>query len=75
MNKIISAWQKLFVDSPLQDIILSFFTTFFFLELHLGVGGMSKGLQILLLGILFQVLHHNNTKFWTKNQVLSFTKK
>ena len=38
----------------------------------LRVGGMSEGLQILLLGILFQRLHHNNTKFWTKNQVLSF---
>ena len=33
---------------------------------------MSEGLQILLFGILFQRLHHNNTKFWTKNQVLSF---
>ena len=33
---------------------------------------MSEGLQILLLGILFQRLHHNNTKCWTKNQVLSF---
>ena len=40
--------------------------------LLLGVGGMSKGFQILLLGILLQQLHHNNTKFWTKNQVLSF---
>ena len=38
----------------------------------LGVGGMIEGLQILLLGILFQRLHHSNTKFWTKNQVLSF---
>ena len=32
---------------------------------------MSKGLQILPLGILFQRLHHS-IKFWTKNQVLSF---
>ena len=37
-----------------------------------GVRVMSKGLQILLLGILFQRLHHNNTEFWTKNQVLLF---
>ena len=33
---------------------------------------MSEGLQILLLGILFQRLHQNNTKVWTKNQGLSF---
>ena len=34
------------------------------------VEGMSEGLQILLVGILFQRLHNNNTKFWTKK--LSF---
>ena len=33
---------------------------------------MSEGLQILLLGILFQILHHNSTKFWIKNQVYHF---
>ena len=33
---------------------------------------MSEDLQILLLGILFQRLHHNNTKYWTKKQVLQF---
>ena len=37
-----------------------------------GVGGMNEGLQILLLDILFQRLHDKNTKFCTKNQVLSF---
>ena len=32
---------------------------------------MSEGLQILLLGILLhQRLDHNNTKYWTKKQVL-----
>ena len=36
------------------------------------VGGMNEGLQILLLGILFQRLHHKNTEFGTKNQVLLF---
>ena len=40
--------------------------------LVIGVGGMNEGLQILLLGILFQRLHHKNTEFGTKNQVLSF---
>ena len=33
---------------------------------------MSEDLQILLLGILFQRLHHSNTKYWTKKQVLQF---
>ena len=33
---------------------------------------MSEGLQILLLGILFQILHHNSTKFWIKNRVYHF---
>ena len=33
---------------------------------------MNEGLQILLLGILFQRLHHKNTDFSTKNQVLLF---
>ena len=37
-----------------------------------GVGGMNEGLQILLLGILFQRLHHSNTKVCTKYQLLSF---
>ena len=32
---------------------------------------MSKGLQILPLGILFQRLHHS-IKFWTKNQFYHF---
>ena len=40
--------------------------------LVIGVGGMNEGLQILLLGILFQRLHHKNTEFGTKNQVLLF---
>ena len=39
---------------------------------RVGVGGKNEGLQISSLGILFQRLHHNNTKFCTKNQVLSF---
>ena len=33
---------------------------------------MNEGLQILLFDILFQRLHDKNTKFCTKNQVLSF---
>ena len=33
---------------------------------------MNEGLQILLLGILFQRLLDKNTEFGTKNQVLSF---
>ena len=33
---------------------------------------MNEGLDILPLGILFQRLHHKNTKFYTKNEVLSF---
>ena len=37
---------------------------------RVGVGGKNEGLQILSLGILLQRLHHNNTKFCTKNQVL-----
>ena len=39
---------------------------------RVGVGGKNEGLQILSLGILLQRLHHNNTKFCTKNKVLSF---
>ena len=39
---------------------------------YVGVVGMSKGRQILLLGILVQRLHHNSKKFWTNYQVLSF---
>ena len=42
------------------------------ISLVIGVGGVSEGPQILLLGILFQRLHHNNTNVWTKNQDLSF---
>ena len=34
--------------------------------LKIGVGGMSEGLQILPVGILFQRLHQNNTKFLKK---------
>ena len=33
---------------------------------------MNEGLQILLLGILFQILHRNSTKFWIKNRVDRF---
>ena len=42
------------------------------ISLLLGVRGLSEGLQVLLLGILFQRLHLINPKFWTKNQVLLF---
>ena len=38
----------------------------------LGIGGMIEGLQILLLGILFQRLHQNNTKLWAKNKFYHF---
>ena len=59
-------------DHTINDTIAVYtFVTKLLLEyLKLGVGGMSKGLQILLLGILFERLYHNNTKFWTKKQVL-----
>ena len=59
-------------DHAIHDAIAVYtFVTKLLLEyLKLGVGGMSKGLQILLLGILFERLYHNNTKFWTKKQVL-----
>ena len=40
--------------------------------LKIRVGSMNEGLQILLLGILFQRLHHKNTEFGAKNQVLLF---
>ena len=40
--------------------------------LFAGVGGLNEGLQILLLDILFQRLHHNSARFCKKNQVLSF---
>ena len=57
-----------------QDIQGSFFYKKLYFIVHkIRVGGMNEGLQILLLGILFQRLHKNNTKFWTKNQVLSFS--
>ena len=51
----------------------TFFICYTFLNaLQIGVGGMNEGLQILLLGILFQRLHHNNTKFCTKAKFYHF---
>ena len=61
-----------FYTSNLGKWNISFLNLSRLFLLFIGVGAINEGLQILLLGIIFQRLHHKNAEFGTKNQVLLF---
>ena len=61
-----------FYTSNLGKWNISFLNLSRLFLLFIGVGGINEGLQILLLGIIFQRLHYKNAEFGTKNQVLLF---
>ena len=61
-----------FYTSNLGKWNISFLNLSRLFLLFIGVGAINEGLQILLLGIIFQRLHYKNAEFGTKNQVLLF---